>query len=150
MRAPLVLVALVGLAACGGAGERAGTGRVERCVDRLLSNAESSAGDGDAARDYARRTYCGRFERNGWLYEDGALKIAAQRWLDEAGTCEVGGEGQPTRAVPCGAVEDQERFSCALLRHVRRREVREYIERRRRAGPFACDDGTPLHELGVP
>ena len=148
---PLAASMLAAVAACGTAtGDRAAA---ERCVDRLLSRAEPRAADDDRARSYVRRTYCERFERNGWVGDDGVLTIAAQRWRDDSGTCAVGREGQSTRTGPCEEVEvpaELRHFDCALLHHVRRSEVGVYVEERRREGPFACDDGTPLGELGVP
>jgi hypothetical protein len=139
----LVAGALALAAGCGSASDDA---RVDRCVDRLLTGAASDPRSSDAARDYVRRTYCDRFERNGWVYHDGALAIDAQQWLDEGGECASGSEGMPTRTVPCDEVGG--RADCALLRHVRRSEVRRYVAEREQ--PFACDDGTPIDELGVP
>jgi hypothetical protein len=146
----IVLIAVTGCGSNGNASAPDPSARVERCVDRLVSRAESGPGDEESARAYVRTTYCERFERNGWVYEDGALSIAAQEWLDEAGTCAVGGEDEPTRTAPCEEVEDRRRFNCALLHHVRRSEVRGYVEARRREGPFTCDDGTRVEELGAP
>lgn len=128
--------------------------RIERCVDRLLqSTATQNAADEESARRYARTTYCGRFEENGWVYDDGAVNIAAQTWLDRGAACARGGEGEPTTTVPCeverttGGVET---LDCALLHVVRRSEVRAYIGRREINGPVKCDNGTALDELGVP
>lgn len=153
---PLVVLAIV-LTAVNGCGSSDGDSptaaasvRVERCVDRLLSRAVRSPGDEESARAYARTTYCERFERNGWVYVDGALRIAAQKWLEEGGTCEVGTAEEPARTVPCAEFEDRQRLDCALLHHVRRSEVRGYLAELRREGDVACDDGTPLAELGVP
>jgi hypothetical protein len=106
----------------------------------------------EIARRYIRRTYCARFEGEGWVYEDGALSIAAQTWLDHAGTCTTSKAGEPAKTVPC---EPERRggeriIECALLRVIRRNEVHDYIEQLRRKGPVACDDGTPISELGVP
>jgi hypothetical protein len=108
--------------------------------------------DEELARRYVRRAYCGRFAKNGWVYEDGALRIAAQTWLDHGGACARGGEGEAATTVPC---EPERRggvrmIECALLRVIRRNEVVDYIEQLRREGPVECDDGTPIGELGVP
>ncbi|HEX5583979.1 hypothetical protein [Gaiella sp.] len=127
--------------------------RIERCVDRLLhETAIASRAEEDTLRRYVRDTYCARFEERGWVYEDGALSIAAQTWLDEGVTCVTGSEGEPTRTVPCetergggGRVLD-----CALLHVVRRGEVGDYIARLRTDGPVNCDDGTDVDELGIP
>ncbi|MBA2641832.1 MAG: hypothetical protein H0U82_02740 [Actinobacteria bacterium] len=128
--------------------------RIEHCVDRLLQNTTTqNAADEEAARRYARRTYCARFEKNGWVYEDGAVSIAAQTWLDQGATCARGGEAEPTRTVPCEVERSTggaQTLDCALLRIVRRSEVREYIDRLETNGPVNCDDGTGLDELGVP
>jgi hypothetical protein len=154
------------LSACGsGSGERrdeapspvrrspAATSKIERCVDRLLQAATTRDASKEEARHYLRNTYCARFEREGWIYEDGALSIATQRWLEEGATCAIGGEGEPTRTVPC---EEERRragdrtLDCALLHVVRRSEVKDYIERMRSTGAVECDDGSALDELGVP
>jgi hypothetical protein len=111
-----------------------------------------TAADKEAARRYARNTYCARFEHKGWVYEDGALSIAVQTWLEKGARCATGGEGVPARPVPCkpelrGGVRVLE---CALLHSVRRSEVRDYIDRLRTNGAVECNDGTALDELGVP
>jgi hypothetical protein len=154
------------LSACGsGSGERldearstvrrspAAMSRIERCVDRLLQAATTRDASKEEARRYVRNTYCARFEKEGWIYEDGALGIAAQRWLDDGARCARAGEGEPTRTVSC---EEERRaagdrtLDCALLRVVRRSEVRDYIERIRSSGARECDDGSAFGELGIP
>jgi hypothetical protein len=131
----------------------AAVSRIERCVDRLVRDTTSqNAADEDAVRRYARKTYCARFDENGWIYEDGAVSIAAQTWLDQGAMCARGSEGEPTETVPCdvdrttGGVQ---MLDCALLRIVRRSEVREYIDRLETNGAVECDDGTAVDELGV-
>jgi hypothetical protein len=161
-----MLIFTSALTACGsGTGERgdeaqstvrrspATTSRIERCVDRLLQAATTREASKEEARRYVRNTYCARFEKEGWIYEDGALSIAAQRWLDEGARCARSGEGEPTRTVSC----QEERLAagdrtidCALLRVVRRSEVRNYIVRLRSSGAVECDDGSALDELGIP
>jgi hypothetical protein len=162
--AVLILAANVSACSSGNGGRRAETpsgvlassaanGRVERCVDRLMEHARTQGlPNKEIARRYIRRTYCARFEGEGWVYEDGALSIAAQTWLDHASTCTTGGAGEPAKTVPC---EPERRggvriIECALLRVIRRSEVLDYIEQLRRKGPVACDDGTAIGELGVP
>jgi len=159
-----ILLFAAALSACGsGSGDRrdeapstanrspATISRIERCVDRLLQDATTrDASEEEEARRYARNTYCARFERKRWIYEDGALSIAAQTWLEEGARCATGGEGEPTRTVSC---EEERRagvrtLDCALLHIVRRSEVRDYIERLRSNGAVECDDGTALDELG--
>ena len=160
----LILATTVSACGSGNGGRRAETSssvhtlsaansRLERCVDRLLQHAGSQdVPDKEIARRYVRRTYCARFERKGWVYKDGALRIAAQTWLDHGGTCATAGAGEPARTVPC---EPERRgglriIECALLRVIRRSEVVDYIEQLRKEGPVECDDGTAIGELGVP
>jgi hypothetical protein len=162
--AALIFVATVSACSSGNSGRRAETpssvttssaanSRVERCVDRLLEHARpQDLANKEIARRYVRGTYCARFEEEGWVYEDGALRIAAQTWLEHGGTCATGGAGEPAKTVPCeperrGGVRIVE---CALLRVIRRSEVRDYIEQLRTKGPVECDDGTAISELGVP
>jgi hypothetical protein len=127
--------------------------RVERCVDRLMQHASTQGlPNKEVARSYVRRTYCARFERKGWVYEDGALRIAAQSWLEHGSSCATASPGEPARTVPC---EPERRggariIECALLRVTRRSEVRDYIEQLRTKGPVKCDDGTAISDLGVP
>jgi hypothetical protein len=127
--------------------------RVERCVDRLMQHASTQdLPNKEIARRYVRRTYCARFVGEDWVYEDGALRIGAQNWLDHGGTCSTASPGEPPKTVPC---EPERRggvriIECALLRVTRRSEVRDYIEQLRTKGPVECDDGTAISELGVP
>jgi hypothetical protein len=127
--------------------------RVERCVDRLMQHARTQdLPNKEVARSYVRRTYCARFDRKGWVYEDGALSIAAQSWLEHGSSCSTASPGEPARTVPC---EPERRggvriIECALLRVTRRSEVQNYIEQLRTKGPVECDDGTAISKLGVP
>jgi hypothetical protein len=126
--------------------------RIERCVDRLLQNAAQNVAEKGVARRYARSTYCARFEREGWIYEDGALRIAAQIWLDKSGRCESGADGEATETAPREAILNGgvRTIDCALLHVVRKSEVSTYVDRLRTSGPVECDDGTALDDLGVP
>jgi hypothetical protein len=127
--------------------------RIERCVDRLPRDTTTQAADEEQTRRYARKTYCARFEANGWVYEDGAVSIAAQTWLDHGAACARGTEGEPARTVPCEVERTtggDETLDCALLHIVRRSEVREYLVQRAMNGAVKCDDGTALDKLGVP
>jgi hypothetical protein len=154
------------LSACGsGSGERrdeaqstvrrspAAMSTIEHCVDRLLQAATMRDASKEEARRYVRNTYCAHFEREGWIYEDGALSIAAKRWLDEGAMCAIAGEGAPTRTVSC---EEERRragdrtLDCGLLHVVRRSEVKDYIARMQSNGVVECDDGSALDELGIP
>jgi hypothetical protein len=143
----VVFVAL--LAACGTSSSSpndAASSRIDKCADRLLSRA--SGGSTQQARRYAIDTYCAPFERNGWVYDDGALSIAAQHWLDNGERCATAATGQPARTVPCDELNraaGTQVIDCALLHHVRRAEVRAYLAGRH----VQCDDGTPLDDLGV-
>jgi hypothetical protein len=164
--AVLILAATVSACSSGNGGGRAATpsgvqassaanSRVERCVDRLMEHARTQGlPNKEIARRYIRRTYCARFEGEGWVYEDGALSIAAQTWLDRGSrsTCATATPGEPAKTVPC---EPERRggvriIECALLRVIRRSEVRDYIEQLRTKGPVECDDGTAISQLGVP
>ena len=102
------------------------------------------------ARRYVEDTYCARFEKNGWIYDDGALSIAAQEWLDSSGTCAAQTTGEPSRTVPCEEVMRGDPIDCALLHHVRKREIKAYLAEQRLQDRVRCDDGTPLDQLGVP
>ena len=130
----------------------AATARIESCVDRLLTRATLQDVNDEDARRYVEDTYCARFERNGWIYDDGVLSIGAHTWLEEGGTCATGSEEQPPRTVPCDELEDPDtrRLDCALLHHTRGSDVKRYVERLQRKRPVACDDGTPVDDLGVP
>jgi hypothetical protein len=157
--AGLILVATVSACGSGRSDETPSSApvaaiRIERCVDRLLRDTTTqSAADAEETRRYARTTYCARFDNNGWVYEDGAVSIAAQTWLDQGATCASGSDGEPTRTVPCelerttGGVQT---LDCGLLHIVRRSEVREYIGGLEMNGAVKCDDGTALDKLGVP
>lgn len=114
----------------------------------MTERADTSSASDETLRRYARDTYCSRFEQNGWVYEDGALSIDAQVWLDEGASCATAGEGEPAQTVPC-AEETDGRLDCALLHHVREDEVREYVEGLQLRGRVECDDGTPVDGLGV-
>jgi hypothetical protein len=131
----------------------AAAARIESCVDRLLEHATTlDPKEGDIRR-YARDTYCARFEENGWIYDDGVLRIGAQAWLEAGASCATGSEGEPTRTLPCEELDPPgtRRLDCALLHHTRMSEVKEYVERLQRTRPvIECDDGTPVEDLGVP
>ena len=145
---------------------------VERCTERLLQGAdieELSESEKEAVRHYTEQTYCARFAERGWVHDDGTLSIEAHTWLEEGGEEECaeaeavpeGEPAKPARTVPCEQVADEGDTiigDCALLRHVRRSEVRRYLEElsRERGGEktglvrVECEDGTPLEELGAP
>jgi hypothetical protein len=143
VRTLLATALLAALAGCGS--DNGADSRVDRCVERLLANSEG--GETDAARDYARRTYCGPFASRGWVYDDGALSIDAQKWLVEGGNevCETAGDDGQSVTIPCEDASPA--INCAMLRHVRQGEVRRYFAQR---PDLECEDGTPVEQLGVP
>lgn len=109
----------------------------------------------DEARRYIRDTYCERFESHGWVYDDGALSIAAHRWLEASGSeeeeCGTVREDGQSETVPCEELEPPEEpkfIDCAILRDVRRSEVRDYLAQLR--PDVECDDGTSIEQVGVP
>jgi hypothetical protein len=155
----LVIAAiLVVIAGCdsqgdGGSRDSAAVGlpsRVDRCTQRFLQRVEGAPTE--EAERYARVTYCEPFERRGWVYDDGTLGIDAYLHVASAGTCASAKPGEPARTVPC---EDLERghgpqmLDCALLHFVRRSEVTKYVEGLQQSREVACDDGTPLADLGA-
>ena len=136
MRASLAIVVLVAVAAgCGtssgeqrdgaassGANASSAAASITKCVDRLLSTSTASGGSEQQLRRYIRNTYCALFEQNGWVYKDGALSIAAEKWLDKGGSCATGSNGEPTLTVPCEQTNHDTAMliiDCALLHHVR-------------------------------
>ena len=103
-----LLICAAALTACGSHGSRhAGpappsNSRVERCVDRLVAGTNATPAERELVRRYTRDTYCNRFQQNGWIYRDGAPKLASQLWLQN-GTCAEGVAGhgsQPTDQNP--------------------------------------------------
>jgi hypothetical protein len=152
----LAAVAALGLAACGSSGK---SSLADRCTDRIVR--ESAPVHAPVTKSQVRRyitvTYCDRFAQKGWVYADGALSIDAQRWLDEGSrescaTAGLNGETKTTetKTTPCPAIVGSRTIDCALLRFVRRSEVRTYLARLQRRGSVLCDNGTPLTALGVP
>lgn len=152
MRAFLATVLFASvLAGCGTHAGSQSDARINKCVDRLMHRATTNGSSEQEVRLYAKRTYCAPFERNGWVYGDGALSIAAQKWLDSGGTCATGNAGKPTQTVPCEPANRDATgtIDCAMLHFVRRTEVVAYVAKLQRDGDVHCDDGTPLEELGA-
>jgi hypothetical protein len=155
---PAIALFVATLSACGSENAEAPVeapereARIERCVDRLLQRAASQEASEEDVRRYIRQTYCVRFERNGWVYVDGALRLAAHHWLEQSMSCATAKAGEPPETVPCEEAREPgpRVLDCALLHHVRRGEVGTYLEELRREGAVRCDDETPLDELGVP
>ena len=102
------------------------------------------------ARRYVKTTYCARFEKRGWIYDDGTLSIGAQVGQSGSEICSsLGGE---TRTVSCEELRRRDQhvvLDCGLLHIVRRSEVRKYVEELQRNHEVSCDDGTPLDKLGA-
>ena len=151
-----VFVAVTAVA-LGGCRSKGTASRVDRCTDRFMRavKPEPSRAKRALIRHYVVVTYCGRFAREGWVYDDGALSIDAQRWLVQAGSevCVTQTPGEQSTTVPCEhirAPENTRTIDCAMLRFVRRSEVRTYITELERRGRVQCDEGTPLAALGVP
>ncbi len=60
--------------------------KAEKCTDLITRSAKPTPSLSQAqARRYVKKTYCDRFAREGWVYDDGALSIDAQEWLDHGG-----------------------------------------------------------------
>jgi hypothetical protein len=141
-------VAVLALTGCG---SKAAASRAEACTNRFMDvvNQNDPRVTKAQLRHYVEVTYCNRFAREGWIYEDGALSIDAQRWLVDGARCSTSTTGGSTRTIPCEVVENGV-MDCAMLRFVRRREVQAYIAELQRHESVTCDDGTPLTALGVP
>jgi len=144
----LAVVLLAVAAACGASSDSSAP--ADRCVERMMDRAYELHPDLQEhraeAEAYARRTYCDRFARNGWVYPDGTLSIDAQEWLVEGRTCGTSENGK-MRTVPCEQLDaGSTTMDCAMLHFVRRSEVQEYL---RHVGASRCDDGTPFDELGA-
>ena len=144
------MLVLVATAGCGGEAEP-GAARVDRCTERFLDGIESDGlpeDERDVTRRYVERTYCSRFEKEGWVHEDGSLSIDAYTGMMGEAECAESRAGEEAVTVPCDEFEDNV-LDCAILHHVRKEEVRAYVEGLGRPGRVECDDGTPVHELGV-
>ena len=73
----LTLIALRGVDVETGTDDGARPAEVSRCVERFLAEPhEGEASDEELAR-YVERAYCEPFARRGWVYPDGAFRIAA-------------------------------------------------------------------------
>ena len=159
MRVRLAIVALAALAAgaCDAGGNAASASRVDRCTERMLQRVQFEDFP-EASRaqieQYVEQTYCTEFESQGWLYDDGTVSIRAHLALADEGAeeCGVAEPGGAERTVPCEELDVAEApliLDCAVLHHVPRREVEDYLRKLQRSGEVRCDDGTPLAELGA-
>ncbi|MGH3037321.1 MAG: hypothetical protein ACRDMU_09085 [Gaiellaceae bacterium] len=138
----------------GGASVEAAS-RVERCVERFLERAASDGLAETDVRRYIEATYCSRFEREGWIDDDGTLSIAAHLAFEEGGSeeCVTAEAGEEAETVSCEELEGSDGpllLDCAILHLVRRSEVQEYLEELEQRREVSCDDGTPLDRLGRP
>jgi hypothetical protein len=98
--------------------------------------------------------YCEPFERRGWVYENGTVSIDAYLHVANAGeeTCSSAKVGEPSKTIPCEELTrgaEPQVLNCAVLHLVPRSEVRKYVGGLQQRGDVACDDGTPLDELGA-
>lgn len=122
-----------------------GGSRVSRCAERIAARATPGALSREALRRYAERGYCVPFNRRGWVYADGTLKLAAYTRSRE---CSVSGTGGTSSPISCREAEGG-LLDCALLRLVRRVEAQRYIAKLRHVGDVRCDDGTSLETVGA-
>ena len=148
----VVLAVVAGCGSGGDAGENAGSGgdgstevasRVERCVERFLERAVSDGLSEADVRRYIETAFCSRFEREGWIDDDGTLSISAHVVFLEAGSAEecVTAESGEAETVPCDKLEGGDgplSLDCAILHVVRRSEVREYVEELGRSREVSC------------
>lgn len=156
---PVLALLSVVAVGCSFGGDGAEASRSDRCVDRFMQRVEPGRDDDEqrpVIERYVRVTYCDRFAREGWVYEDGTLSIDAQRWLVDGVACSAGdgetGDGETLRGEECqrlAAEGGDPTIDCALLHHVRKGEVQAYLRDLQRRRPVECDDGTPLDELGA-
>jgi len=151
----LALLVILVLAGCGSGASQpkpstAAASRVDKCVARLLRRVDDKdLSKAAATQRYAETTYCAPFEKEGWIYDDGALSIDAHLYLVRGGSCEEATGGEPLRTVPCSE-DTGPLLDCGILHHVRRSEVRKYVEELRQSRKVVhCDDGTPLDQLGA-
>jgi hypothetical protein len=157
-RALLVVLGGLVVAGCSFGDDPSASERVERCVERLVQRADTEQLTPERRpflERYARETYCARFERRGWVYEDGTLSIASYRWAMGGGEseCVVAAEpGGPPVGAPCPDAErvaEDPMLDCALLHHVPQEQVQAYLGTLPRRDELVCDDETPLAELGA-
>jgi len=122
---------------------------VDRCTERMLARVDISRFPGGSralAARYARRAYCEPFAARGWVHQDGTFALAAYTRSSRSSCARA----EPAVTIPCSELEeDPVILDCALLRLVRRSEVRPYVASLRRKAAVRCDDGTPLGRLGA-
>ena len=63
------------------------TSRIELCTQRFVDRIKGDRGPN--IRSYVKRTYCGPFARNGWVYADGTLSIKAHLSVLNGGSCKA-------------------------------------------------------------
>jgi hypothetical protein len=146
----LLAIALLLTACSSGEGTKAAadatsSSRSKQCTERILAGIKRDRSP--MVRSYIQRTYCDRFAKQGWVYEDGTLSIKAQLWVMHGYTCSEANSDQPAVTVPCKPSFDP--LECALLHFVRRAEAQAYIHQLTKSHHVTCDDGTPLDKLGA-
>jgi len=126
---------------------------VDRCTERMLARVDISRFPGRSralAARYARRAYCEPFAARGWVHQDGTFALAAYTRSGSSSCVRASAPGEPVVTTSCSELEeDPVILDCALLRFVRRTEVRPYVASLRRKATVRCDDGTPLGRLGA-
>ena len=147
------MIALVAAMATGcGSSTSASDDRVGRCAEHMLARVEelgTAPGAKVEVERYVRTTYCVPLERRGVVHDDGTLAIGAYTDFFIGGrTCARSEAGEPSRTVPCEAV-DKGVLDCAPLHFVRRTEVQSYLATLESGREVKCDDGTPLDQLGA-
>ena len=123
-----------------------------REVRRAVLGATSDASSETEVRRYIDGTYCSPFEREGWVYDDGTLSIAAYLSLARDGSeaC-ASADGGVSDTAACSELPADASvvLDCAVLHVVRREEVQQYVRELERDREVSCDDGTPLERLGA-
>jgi hypothetical protein len=158
MRFSIVLAVALVAAGCGSSGQSGGNAstvaapRVDKCVERFLARATLDASTNTEVRRYIEGTYCSPFEREGWVYKDGTLSIAAYLSLARGGSETCGSaDGGVTDTAACSELPADASvvLDCAVLHVVRREEVQQYVRELERDREVSCDDGTRLERLGA-
>ena len=99
----LLAIALLLTACSSGDGRKAITdatpsSRSKQCTARLLAGIKGNRGP--IVQRYIQRTYCDRFARHGWVYEDGTLSIKAHLWVMNGYTCSEDSRAPADRRSP--------------------------------------------------
>lgn len=142
----LVLMAVLVFSLRGGSDEEAGS-PVARCVERFLVKPHDGDTPDEELAAYVQRAYCEPFARRGWVYWDGAFRLAA---YTKSGTshCEEASPSGVGRTVRC---PPDPVLDCALLDMVRRSQAQAYIASlaHEAPAPVRCDDDRALASIGA-